>query len=175
MIVWAQYPSEPSMAYLYLLGGGRTGKAHRIWHYRRDHEEKDLQSELNGTIRESRILEITKRKMPHSNFVGDCDVTSLSPIHAALLGQTGQYLVVRVDWCVIIEWERECDISLLVRSKNNVVQLPASELGIVDRVKNLEGGQKLSEGNKGATYLCLYRFERNWKIVRVCNPMTMNK
>lgn len=162
-------------AYLYLLGGGWTGEAHCIWYYRRDHKEKDFQSKLNGKIRESRIPEITKRKLPHSNFIGDCDITSLSPIHATLLGQTSQYLVVRVVWCFIIERERECNISLLVRSKNNVVQLPASKLGIVDGVKDLEGGQKPSEDSKGVTYLCLDRFERDWDIVGVCNSTTMNE
>ena len=78
----------------------------------------------------------------YSNFVVDSDRTLCTPVYATLFCQAGQYLVVRIVACLIIECERERDVGFLVRSKNNVIQLPASNLCIVDGVKNLSDCQK---------------------------------
>lgn len=81
----------------------------------------------------------------YSDFIVDSDVTLCTSIYATLLCQAGQYLVVRIVACLVVECERECEIGFLVRSKNNVIQLPASELCIIDRVKNLSDCQKAIE------------------------------
>lgn len=73
----------------------------------------------------------------HSDFVVDSDVTLCTPIYATFFCQAGQYLVVGIVACLIIECKRECDIGLLFRPKNDIIQLPASNVGIVDRVENL--------------------------------------
>ena len=91
----------------------------------------------------------------YSNFVVDSDITLCTPIYATLFCQAGQYLVVRIVACLIIECERERDIGFLVRSKNDVIQLPASDLCIIDRVKYLSDCQKPIERQRAETYLSL--------------------